>query len=105
MNLKNISPPYKVMFNSFEHHFVEHGFCCFQITILQHDRELDHMMANRSNIYKSLLYSTRSMKWDIVHENELLIIKFRNDLGLNEFSSSVTLCAMAQARGFYINTK
>lgn len=45
------------------------------------------------------------MKWDILYENEFLFIKFRNDLGLNEFSSSVTSCAMAQARGFYANTK
>ena len=66
-------------------------------------------MASGSSIFKSLLYSTRSVKWDIVHENEPSSSKARNDLGLNEFkelvSSSVTSCAMAQARGFYVNKK
>ena len=35
--------------------------------------------------FKSLLYFTRSMEWDIVHGYELLSIKARNDLGLNDF--------------------
>ena len=38
-----------------------------------------------SNIFKSLLSFTRFVKWDIVHEDEPLNIKARNDLGLNEF--------------------
>ena len=38
-----------------------------------------------SNIFKSLLYTTRFVKWDIVHEDKLLYIKVRNDMGLNEF--------------------
>ena len=43
------------------------------------------MEVDVSNIFRSLLYFTRSMKWDIVHEDEPLFIKARNDLGLNEF--------------------
>ena len=38
-----------------------------------------------SNISKSLLNFTRSMKRDIVHGDEPLSMKARNDLGLNDF--------------------
>lgn len=44
-----------------------------------------------SNIFKTLLYFTRSMKWDIFHEDEALSIKARNDIGLNEFYELVCI--------------
>jgi hypothetical protein len=47
------------------------------------------MEVDVSYIFKSLLYFTRSVKWDIVYEDKSLFIKARNDLGLNEFQELV----------------
>jgi hypothetical protein len=44
-----------------------------------------------SNIFESLLYCTKSMKWDIVHEDKPLSLKARNDLGMNEFEGLVCI--------------
>ena len=38
-----------------------------------------------SNIFKSLLYLARYVKWGIVHKDGPLYIKDMNDLGLNKF--------------------
>jgi hypothetical protein len=35
------------------------------------------------SIFKSRLFVTKSVKWDIVHKDELFSIKAKNDLGLN----------------------
>ena len=37
------------------------------------------------NIFKSSLYVMRSMKWDIVHGDEPLSTRAKNDLGMNAF--------------------
>jgi hypothetical protein len=44
-----------------------------------------------SNIFKNLLYFTRFVKRDIVHEHECLSIKARNDHGLKEFKELVCI--------------
>ena len=43
------------------------------------------------SIFKSLLYFMRSLKWDTIHEDELLSINARNDLGLNKFYDLVII--------------
>ena len=43
------------------------------------------MEVDVSNIFKSLLHFMRFVKWDIIHEDEPLSIKAKNDLGLDEF--------------------
>ena len=44
-----------------------------------------------SSIFKSLLYCMKYVKWDIVHEDEPLPLKARNDLGLNESKGLVCI--------------
>ena len=51
----------------------------------------DKRKVDVSNVFKSLLYFTRSVKWDIGYEDEPLFIKARNDLGLNEFKEIVCI--------------
>jgi hypothetical protein len=43
------------------------------------------MKVNMTHFFKSFLYLTRFVKWDIVQKNESLYIKIGNDLGLNKF--------------------
>ena len=76
------------MLNEFGDHSVQHGFWCVQIPIekwtMWWQTKLDV-----SNIFKSLVYSTRFVKWDIMHEDEPLSIKAENYLGLKEFEELV----------------
>ena len=44
------------------------------------------MEVDVSKIFKSLLYFTRFVKWDILHEDKSLFIKDMNDLGLKAAS-------------------
>jgi hypothetical protein len=42
------------------------------------------MNINMTHFLQTLLYVMKFVKWDIVHENELLFMKIMNDLALNE---------------------
>ena len=74
------------MFDDFGDHCAGHGFvvskdplCIIERWTIRWQTEV-----NVSNIFKNLLYFTRFVKPDIVHEHERLSIKAKNDPSLKE---------------------
>jgi hypothetical protein len=51
------------------------------------------MNINVTHFFQTLLYVLKFVKWDIVHENEPLLMKIMNDLALNELKNLSTLQA------------
>ena len=74
------------MFDDCGDHIVGHSFWCAQITICSIIEKHTigwQMGVDMSKHLQKLVLFHEICEWDIVHEDEALPIKARNDLGLN----------------------